>query len=187
MSLGGGRAPWIKRRGSGRPSTTSSAPAARSASAVRRAAEARLRSHAWPAALVAALARLADGGHQAFLVGGSVRDVLLGRSTGAARKGPERWDVATDRRPEDVRASAVALRYGDASKGDDTGTSARIKTYDDAIPAVVKARADAGKHILVEKPPAATMMRPRGVRRTAKSPRLPPTTRMVFFFGSRLK
>jgi lysophospholipase L1-like esterase len=38
---------------------------------------------------------------------------------------------------------------GDASKGDDTGLSARIKTYDDAIPAVVKARADKGKHISI--------------------------------------
>ena len=38
---------------------------------------------------------------------------------------------------------------GDATKGDDTALSARIKTYDDAIPAVVKTRADAGKHILV--------------------------------------
>ncbi len=38
---------------------------------------------------------------------------------------------------------------GDASKGDDTTLSARIKTYDDAIPAVVKARADKGKHILI--------------------------------------
>jgi len=37
---------------------------------------------------------------------------------------------------------------GDASKGDDTALSARIKTYDDGIPAIVKARADAGKHIL---------------------------------------
>lgn len=37
----------------------------------------------------------------------------------------------------------------DASKGDDPGLSARIKTYNDAIPAVVKTRADAGKHILV--------------------------------------
>jgi lysophospholipase L1-like esterase len=36
-----------------------------------------------------------------------------------------------------------------ASKGDDTALSARIKTYDDAIPAIVKARTDAGKHILV--------------------------------------
>jgi lysophospholipase L1-like esterase len=38
---------------------------------------------------------------------------------------------------------------GDASKGEDTALSARIKTYDDGIPQVVKARADAGKHILV--------------------------------------
>ena len=38
---------------------------------------------------------------------------------------------------------------GDASKGDDTSLTSRIKNYDDAIPAVVKARADAGKHILV--------------------------------------
>jgi lysophospholipase L1-like esterase len=37
----------------------------------------------------------------------------------------------------------------DASKGDDTALPARLKTYGDAIPAVVKARADAGKHILV--------------------------------------
>jgi len=38
---------------------------------------------------------------------------------------------------------------GNASLNDDTGLSARIKTYDDAIPAVVAARANAGKHILV--------------------------------------
>jgi lysophospholipase L1-like esterase len=38
---------------------------------------------------------------------------------------------------------------GDASKGDDVALSDRIKTFDDAIPAVVQARADAGKHILV--------------------------------------
>lgn len=38
---------------------------------------------------------------------------------------------------------------GDASKGDDTALSARIKAFDDAIPAVVKARADKGKHIQV--------------------------------------
>jgi lysophospholipase L1-like esterase len=37
----------------------------------------------------------------------------------------------------------------DAAKGDDTTLSARIKTFCNAIPSVVKARADAGKHILV--------------------------------------
>jgi lysophospholipase L1-like esterase len=38
---------------------------------------------------------------------------------------------------------------GDATQGDDTALSARIKTFNDAIPAVVKLRADAGKHILL--------------------------------------
>ncbi|HEY6193623.1 MAG TPA: HD domain-containing protein, partial [Candidatus Eisenbacteria bacterium] len=54
--------------------------------------------HAWPAELLAALAKLAQGGHRALLVGGSVRDVVLGRPPDS------RWDVATDRLPEDVRA-----------------------------------------------------------------------------------
>lgn len=36
---------------------------------------------------------------------------------------------------------------GDGSRGDDVGASARIKAFNDAIPAVVRARADAGKHI----------------------------------------
>jgi lysophospholipase L1-like esterase len=47
-----------------------------------------------------------------------------------------------------VVAQPIPTR-GDTSKGDDAGTSARIKTYNDGIPAVVKARADAGKHILM--------------------------------------
>ena len=38
---------------------------------------------------------------------------------------------------------------GNASLGDDTMLSDRIQTYDGAIPAVAKTRADAGKHILV--------------------------------------
>lgn len=37
---------------------------------------------------------------------------------------------------------------GDASKGDDTGLSDRLKTYGSAIPAVVQAHASKGKHIL---------------------------------------
>jgi len=47
-----------------------------------------------------------------------------------------------------VVAQPVPSR-GDANKGDDTTLSARIKTFNDAIPAVIKARADAGKHILL--------------------------------------
>ena len=40
--------------------------------------------------------RLRDAGFQAFLVGGGVRDLLLGRE-------PKDFDIATDARPEDVR------------------------------------------------------------------------------------
>ena len=63
-----------------------------------RAAAHRLREHAWPPALLAVLGRLRAGGGQAYLVGGSVRDVLLGRSVEAA------FDVATDRTPDEVVA-----------------------------------------------------------------------------------
>ncbi|HXS81328.1 MAG TPA: HD domain-containing protein [Methylomirabilota bacterium] len=62
-----------------------------------------------------ALARLAADGHQAWLVGGSVRDVLLGRSPAPAK--PVRWDVASDRAPDEVRAvfprvEGVGERHG---------------------------------------------------------------------------
>ncbi len=43
------------------------------------------------------LYRLKDAGHQAFLVGGGVRDLLLGLQ-------PKDFDIATDARPEQVRA-----------------------------------------------------------------------------------
>src|SRR5439155_25592757 len=42
------------------------------------------------------LARLREGGHAAYLVGGTVRDALLGRDPGAE------IDVATDLKPEQV-------------------------------------------------------------------------------------
>jgi poly(A) polymerase len=42
------------------------------------------------------LYRLKDGGYQAYLVGGGVRDILLGRE-------PKDFDVATDATPEEVR------------------------------------------------------------------------------------
>ena len=64
------------------------------------AARAQLAGHPWPEPLRAALHRLRDGGHQAYLVGGTVRDVLLGRA------GHDVYDVATDLAPD-----AVAARF----------------------------------------------------------------------------
>ena len=62
------------------------------------AAVSRLASAPWPAAILEALARLRKGGHQAVLVGGCVRDVLL-------RRPPhEVFDLATDLRPDQVIA-----------------------------------------------------------------------------------
>src|SRR6516162_9126726 len=58
----------------------------------------RLAAAPWPAAALAALARLREGGHQAVLVGGSVRDVLLGRPPHHV------LDVATDLTPDRVSA-----------------------------------------------------------------------------------
>lgn len=58
----------------------------------------RLARHPWPEALLALLARLREGGGRALLVGGTVRDVLLGRA------GDPVFDVATDRTPPEVIA-----------------------------------------------------------------------------------
>ena len=63
----------------------------------RQGAEAALRAHAWPAAVSGALARLRGAGGHAWLVGGTVRDVLLGRPA------PGEIDVATDLLPGRVR------------------------------------------------------------------------------------
>lgn len=67
---------------------------------------------------MAALERLWAGGHAAYVVGGSLRDVLLGRE-------PADWDLATDARPDRIlelfpgsvyenRFGTVAARQGDA-------------------------------------------------------------------------
>jgi tRNA nucleotidyltransferase (CCA-adding enzyme) len=74
-------------------------------------AEAILASHPWPGPALAALERLRGDGHQAYLVGGTVRDVLLGRP------GAEVLDVATDRWPQEVmglfrRVEPIGLVHG---------------------------------------------------------------------------
>jgi tRNA nucleotidyltransferase (CCA-adding enzyme) len=64
----------------------------------RQRAEKVLRARAWPPAVLGALARLREAGGRAWLVGGSVRDALLGR------EGSGETDVSTDLPPERVRA-----------------------------------------------------------------------------------
>jgi lysophospholipase L1-like esterase len=59
-------------------------------------------------------------------------------------------DTITNQLPNVAIIVAQLIRTrGETSKGDDTGTSARIKTYNDAIPAVVKSRADTGEQISI--------------------------------------
>jgi tRNA nucleotidyltransferase (CCA-adding enzyme) len=74
-------------------------------------AVARLGTEEWPTALLAALARLRGDSHQAYLVGGTVRDVLLERKSDPA------WDVATDRTPDEVtrlfaRVEPIGIQHG---------------------------------------------------------------------------
>lgn len=56
-----------------------------------------LKRFPFPPALLHVLKRLQGQGHQAFVVGGSVRDILLGKS-------PDDFDVTTDRMAQDVSA-----------------------------------------------------------------------------------
>jgi putative nucleotidyltransferase with HDIG domain len=72
-----------------------------------------LRWHPWPAAALDVLARLADSGGTALLVGGTVRDALLGRDPACGGV----LDVATDRTPEEVmarfaRVEPIGLPHG---------------------------------------------------------------------------
>ena len=74
-------------------------------------ARARLAAHPWPEALRAALRRLRADGHQAYLVGGTVRDVLL------ERPAHDVYDVATDLLPARVverfeRVEPVGIAHG---------------------------------------------------------------------------
>ncbi len=49
-----------------------------------------------PKEVIAVAKTLAEGGFEAYLVGGCVRDVLLGRE-------PKDWDIATNARPEEMQ------------------------------------------------------------------------------------
>jgi tRNA nucleotidyltransferase (CCA-adding enzyme) len=72
-----------------------------------------------PAEVRALCARLDEAGHRAWVVGGCVRDVLLGELRGAPGDASIRndWDIATDARPEKVmklfrRVIATGIKHG---------------------------------------------------------------------------
>jgi tRNA nucleotidyltransferase (CCA-adding enzyme) len=62
---------------------------------------------ATPASVLAMLRRLWDAGHAAYVVGGSVRDVLMGRRA-------EDWDLTTSARPEQTEALFPDALYENA-------------------------------------------------------------------------
>ncbi len=81
-----------------------------------------------PAPVVALLERLWAAGHDAYIVGGSLRDVLLGREA-------HDWDLATSARPEQVQALFPEARYenrfGTVGVVDATGAEHEITTFRD--------------------------------------------------------
>lgn len=95
-------------------------------------AHALLAAHPWPAGLLEVLARLRAGGERAYLVGGSVRDVLL------RRPDSPRWDVATSLEPAQVQArfarvEPTGLRHGTVliieGSGDAPATEVECTTF----------------------------------------------------------
>jgi poly(A) polymerase len=83
------------RLGNRRASATTSTPSAVRLTVIPRDQHSISRKHISDAALKT-LSRLRAAGYQAYLVGGSVRDLLLGQR-------PKDFDIATDARPEQVR------------------------------------------------------------------------------------
>jgi tRNA nucleotidyltransferase (CCA-adding enzyme) len=69
--------------------------------AARDRAARRLKTHEFSTPALTVVRALAAGGGRALLVGGTVRDALLGRESGVP-------DVATDRTPDEMRAAFVA-------------------------------------------------------------------------------
>lgn len=74
------------------------------------------------------LATLEAAGHEAWCVGGCVRDALLGRE-------PEDWDVTTSALPEETRAVfgdrayPTGLKHGTVSVRDEYGKLVEVTTY----------------------------------------------------------
>jgi putative nucleotidyltransferase with HDIG domain len=92
------------------------------------AAAGRTVGRAIPDGLRPLLERLWDAGHDAYVVGGSLRDVLVGRNA-------HDWDLATSARPDQVQALFPQARYenrfGTVAVADEAGAVHEITTFRD--------------------------------------------------------
>jgi tRNA nucleotidyltransferase (CCA-adding enzyme) len=82
-----------------------------------------------PADVLDVHGKLRAAGHEAYLVGGAVRDLLLGRET-------KDWDIATRARPEQVMkvfgrkfTVPTGLQHGTVTVVTDTGRNVEVTTY----------------------------------------------------------
>jgi len=92
--------------------------------------------------------RLQEAGHEAWYVGGAVRDVLLEDRTGRAPKRAGDFDIATSARPEEVqslfrRTVPVGIEHGTVAVLDDAGLPHEVTTFRRDV------RTD-GRHAVVE-------------------------------------
>ncbi|NBU96368.1 MAG: CCA tRNA nucleotidyltransferase, partial [Actinobacteria bacterium] len=72
-------------------------------------------------------ARFAEAGHQLHLVGGTVRDLLMGRGDPAGDPAHVDFDLSTDARPDDIRAVLAGTADAVWDQGERFGTvGARI-------------------------------------------------------------
>ena len=80
-----------------------------------------------PAAPLEILGTLRANGHEAWLVGGCVRDLLLGRE-------PKDWDIATDALPDRIeslfpKTLAIGKAFGIIAVAADDGTMVEVATF----------------------------------------------------------
>jgi len=80
-----------------------------------------------PAAPLRILETLRQDGHEAWLVGGCVRDLLLGRE-------PKDWDIATDALPDRIEALfpktlAIGKAFGIIAVVPEEGAPVEVATY----------------------------------------------------------
>lgn len=82
-----------------------------------------------PASVIEVLDRIEEAGHEAYIVGGCVRDMLLGKE-------PKDWDICTSALPQEVvqifgqeRVHPTGLKHGTVTVVLEEGTGYEVTTY----------------------------------------------------------